>query len=104
MITWFITHLLGWNTDGCPNLDNPGLHHDPGDDGIPSIENKLGHDLELAREDGNVFMLLSQLLLHLFPVGHELIKEMVDDVCLEDFDALPVSHVLGIPFHFHIKC
>lgn len=50
-----------------------------------------------------MFVQLLVSLLEFFTVSHEAVKEMVDDVRLEDFDALAVGHLLGVALHLDVK-
>ena len=96
-------YLFGRNTDRGPNFDDPRLYNDAGYYGVPSIEDILWYNPELTGEDGDALVFLPLFLFHLLPVRHEFIKQVVDDVCLEDLNALPVCHLLGLSFHFDVK-
>lgn len=63
----------------------------------------LGQDAKLAGEDGYMFVQLLVSLLEFFTVSHEAVKEMVNDVRLEDLDALSVGHLLGVSLHLDIE-
>lgn len=63
----------------------------------------LRQDFQLAREHGNVLVLVPLALLQLFPISGELVKEMIDYVCLEDLYTHRVGQLLCVFFNFHVE-
>jgi hypothetical protein len=63
----------------------------------------LGKYAKLAREHSQVLVLPPTLLPQLFPVGHKVVKQVVDDVRLEDADPERIRHLLSLPFNFDVK-
>ena len=97
------SHLSTRNTNGRALLQDPRFHIDTNNDGIPGIEDAIWENLELAREHGYVLELFPFLETKLLPMCHEAVKQVVDDVCLEDLDAFTVRHLLGFPFYSDVE-
>lgn len=51
--------VLAWNANRCPQFDDTGFDHHAHDDGISRLEDMLRQNTQFAREDGDVFELLS---------------------------------------------
>ena len=77
------SHLLGWHAERRALSDDSRLDDDAGHDGVPRVEDEVGHDPDLAGEHGLVLELLPLLALQLVLVGDEPVEQVVDDVGLK---------------------
>jgi len=64
----------------------------------------LWQDFKFAWEDCYMLELFSFLIPQLFTICHELIKQVVNNVCLEYLHTQRICQVLCIPLNLHIKC
>ena len=97
------TYVFGRHTDRLATLDKAGLHHNTSYNWVTRVVDVLWQDSQLAGEDGYMLELFLLLLLILFPVCHELIKEVVDNLGSKDAYTLPIGQLLRIPLHLHIE-
>lgn len=63
----------------------------------------LWKNAQLAGENGYIFKLFSFLCLQLVAVLHKTVKQVIDDICLENFHTDRIRHFLSIAFNFDIK-
>lgn len=70
---------------------------------VLTVENYLRKDAQLARKNGNILKFFSLLCLQLVTIFHKTVKQMIDDISLENLHSQRIGHFLSVTFNFHIK-
>jgi len=93
-----------WNAERSSNSELASLDIDSHNYGVLYMEYIALYDFKDAGEHslGTIFSLT--LISTLLEVSLKLIKQMIDDICSKDGDAVLISKSLSIRHNFHIEC